>query len=110
MANGLPPITRPDGRLYRPRKVVACAVNDGDDLIGGVVVFGTHDVERAARLAQDFTDWQIGRGYAPAVPLTVWWRDAMCSGQRTFEYDEKRGRAGVYFTEIVEAPVPAGAP
>jgi hypothetical protein len=98
------PITRPDGRVYCPRKVIACAVGDEDGILAGVVVLGIHDVERAAKLAQDYVDWQLGEGYAPAQPECGWYRDAFEGGERRWIRDEVRGRAGVMFREIVERP------
>jgi hypothetical protein len=99
----LPAIARPDGRIYQPRKVVAHAVIDGDELLEGVVVFGTHDPDRALPLASEYVAWQIDSGYAPADPEPVWWRDGYASGHRTWMRDEKTGRAGVWFRKIVEA-------
>ena len=105
----LPPITRPDGRTYRPRKVIACAIIDEDEILSGVIVFGTHDPERAAPLAQDFVTWQLGAGYAPLYSGGGWWRDGFEGGRRVWLSDDERGRAGVMFARIVEAPQLEGA-
>jgi hypothetical protein len=51
VAAELPEITRPNGKPYRPRKLVAYAVNDADLEVGGAVVFGTHDPAKAHPLA-----------------------------------------------------------
>jgi hypothetical protein len=93
----LPPIERPDGRTYRPRKVIAHAWgDDGYELERGAVVFGTHDVERARALAERAcADWY---GTAHAVRAEVgWFRDGYVNGRRAWIRDEVRGRAGVWF-------------
>ena len=46
------PVTRPDGRVYRSRKVTANAVIDEDEFVCGVMVLGTHDYHRAKPLAE----------------------------------------------------------
>ena len=97
------PVERPDGRLYRPRKVIANAVVDDDEILTAVVVLGTHDVARAQPLADDYAAWQLGRGYVAVNPVTGWWRDGWSYGRRVWLPDPVRGRAGVWFREIVEA-------
>lgn len=99
----LTPITRPDGSIYRPRKLIAHAVTSHGDELTGVVVFGTHDIEVAQPLADDYVAWLIDKGHRAAGPGTVWWRDGINGGERTWVLDDKRGRAGVWFSEIVEA-------
>ena len=94
-------ITRPDGRPYSPRKLVAHAVaNDDEDLVG-VLVLGTHDVLRARALADKYVAWQIGDDYAAVTYSTGWWRDGFEYGCRRWVPDPVRGRAGVMFEEIV---------
>ena len=96
-------ITRPDGRIYRPRKVVAHAISDryDDDLIG-VVVLGTHDILRARALADEYVAWQIGSEFTAVTHHTGWWRDGFEYGHRVWVSDPVKGRAGVMFQEIVE--------
>lgn len=94
-------ITRPSGKPYRPRKFTACAVTDDDEL-SGVVVLGTHDPGVAQPLADQYITWQLGSSYCAAGPVTVWWRDGFECGERRWVSDEIRGRAGVWFREIVE--------
>lgn len=96
-------ITRPNGKLYRPRKVTANAVVDEDEALCGVIVLGTHDVDRAARLAAEYARWQLGAGYTAAGPLAGWFREGYESGHLRWLDDSERGRAGVWFREIVEA-------
>lgn len=102
-----PAIQRPDGTLYRPRKLSVYPVSDEDEIITGAVVFGTHEPARVLGLAQQLVDRHLGRGqFLPVDPVRVWWRDGFESGHRCWVTDEKRGRAGVLFREIVE-PAPA---
>lgn len=97
-------IERPNGTVYRPRKLVAYPVTEPDDdsLTGSAVVFGTHDPERARDLAQRIVDRDLGAGYVVTSPGRVWWRDGFEGGRRGWVTDEVRGRAGVYFSEIEE--------
>ena len=97
-------IRRPKGKLYRPRKVIAYCVSDADDCVTGIVVFGTHDPDRALALARELAADQVGRGAEPGDPVTVWWRDGFEGGYRMWVTDEERGRAGVWFREIEESP------
>lgn len=92
-------IERPNGKLYRSRKVVAQVVGEDPE---GVLVLGTHDPERAQRLADQTATLAVGSGFAAAAPETGWWRDGMEHGERCWIYDEVNGRAGVMFREIVE--------
>lgn len=97
MAEALPAIVRPNGRIYRPRKLVTYAYEDDHAGENGVVVLGTHDSERARDLALSSARYWYG---AECVidPVTVWWRDGMESGERCWQHDPVRGRAGVCFT------------
>lgn len=93
----LPPITRPDGRVYRPKKVVAHAWGEyGYDLERGAVVLGTHDVERARALAASACASWYGLEHA-VRPEVDWFRDGYENGRRAWVRDEVRGRAGVWF-------------
>jgi len=106
-----PPIVRPDGTLYRPRKITANAVTDEDEILCGVVVFGTHDITRAQPLADGYVAWQLDSRMVAVDPCTVWWRDAFEGGRRCWLTDEKHGRGGVFFREVVErtpAPIETG--
>ncbi len=98
-------ITRPDGRVYRPRKVIAYAFASEDDWITGVVVLGTQDVTRARALADRLVLSELGRGYAAVDPETGWWHDGFQGGERIWIHDPVRGRAGVMFRDIVEVAV-----
>lgn len=97
-------ITRPDGRLYHPRRVVAYVTGEDAE---GVLVLGTHDLARAQILADQVAEQAAGTGFTAVDPRTGWWRDGFEYGQRAWVADEVRGRAGVWFTEIVER-TPAG--
>ena len=95
-------ITRPDGRVYRSRKVTANAVIDEDEFVCGVMVLGTHDYHRAKPLADGYAVWQLGSGHVATDWVTGWWRDGFEYGCRRWIADEEHGRAGVWFREIVE--------
>lgn len=97
-------MTRPNGKPYRARSVTANAVADEDGDLCGVIVLGTHDIARAQPLATDYARWQLGEGFKAASPLTGWYRDGFEGGRRRWITDEVRGRAGVWFREIVEVP------
>jgi hypothetical protein len=98
-------ITRPNGKPYRPRKVIAAAVTDPDDgdMLVGVMVLGTHDYHRAKPMADDYAVWQYGRGHLATDWVTGWWRDGLQNGRRCWLEDPEHGRAGVWFREIAEA-------
>lgn len=96
-------LTRPDGRLYRPRKLAAHAVtdpDDGDTLTG--VVLGTHDPAKAQEPADAYARWQLGSRHVAVSPVAVWWRDGFAYGRRGWIEDEVTGRAGVWYQEITE--------
>lgn len=96
------PVTRPDGRLYRPRKIMGYPVADADDFVAGIMILGTNDPGRAQQLADHcaalWTDW----GSMAADPEPGWFREGYESGQLRWIRDEKRGRAGVLFHQIKE--------
>jgi hypothetical protein len=100
----IPPIERPNGKLYRPRKIVAFMVGEEDE---GVLVLGTHDRQRAQPLADQMAGHVAGHGFVAAEWVTGWYRDGFECGERRWVSDEVHGRPGVYFREIVET-VPAG--
>lgn len=104
MADQIPVVTRPNGKPYRPRRITANAVADEDQNLCGVIVLGTHDQLRAQPLADEYARWQLGEGCKAAEPRCGWYRDAFEGGGRRWVTDEERGRAGVWFREIVEVP------
>lgn len=97
-------IMRPDGKPYRPRKVVAWPVADADEMTSGVMVLGTHDIERARKLADECAAAWAGGGCVAIEPETGWFREGYESGRLMWLRDEVRGRAGVWFRfrEIAE--------
>jgi hypothetical protein len=97
------PIQRPNGKPYRPRRVTANAIADEDQILCGVMVLGTHDQIWAQPIADEYASWQLGEGCRAAAPLPGWYRDGFEGGRRCWVTDEARGRAGVWFREIVEA-------
>lgn len=102
MTSGLEPVMRPNGKPYRPRKVVAHRWDNNDDGPGhrhGVIVLGTHDIDRARALAQEALDWWHGEDASYATrPEVDWFRNGMQGGGRVWVRDEVHGAAGVLFT------------
>jgi hypothetical protein len=95
-------IERPNGKPYRPRRVVAYGVGEDGE---GVIVLGTHDLSRAQALADELARYVAGSGFVAVDPWRGWWRDGFESGERRWVSDEERGRAGVCFREIAEKAV-----
>jgi hypothetical protein len=100
--SALPSVMRPDGRLYRPRKLTAEGVDTDDGNLSGVLVFGTHDPETARPLADEFAVQQAGQSYRALDPVPGWWRSGFAGGEQCWIGDEKSGRAAVLFQRIDE--------
>ena len=102
----LEPIERPDGRTYRPRKIIAWSWENDTvhDSSAGVVVLGTHDVGRARMLADSCVKSWFGGELSAVEPEPGWYRLAYERGEPMWTEDERRGRAGVWFTakEVVD--------
>ena len=98
--NEMAAIRRPNGKLYRPRKVSCHAVNDENLDLVAVIVFGTHDIERARPLAEDCVRYWSDEDCAAAEPVTGWWRDGYANGGRGWVNDSVAGRAGVWFEAV----------
>jgi hypothetical protein len=92
-------IERPNGKAYRPRKVIAHLVGEDYE---GVIVLGTHDIARAQVLADELVRIYVDSREVAAGPVTGWWRDGFECGQLRWIADEVRGRAGVLFRDIIE--------
>jgi hypothetical protein len=95
----LVPVTRPNGKTYRPRKPPrAYECEDQRYGLSGVVVLGTHDIERAARLANGLLDEPVS-----LYPRRrEWLRDGMSSGERQWMQDEVHGAPCVVFGAWVD--------
>lgn len=102
----LPAIERPNGKLYRPRKLVAHIVGDEDEIPSSVLVLGTHDPERAQALADVVAKRHTYASAVAVKPELVWWRDSIRDGRGWWVEDPVRGRAGVWFAEIEETELP----
>ena len=96
----LVPVARPDGRIYRPRKIVACRWdNDGyNDMDCGVVVLGTHNVEAAAEEADRCVKYFFDNDLVAGSPIIGWYRDGYNEQGPAWICDDVKGRAGVMFT------------
>lgn len=95
----LPPIRRPNGKLYRPRKITTEFFVDQDQIEEGVVVFGTHDFAvaryRAFRLAASI-------GMMAVDPERRWMKMVIRRYDPMFEDYPETGRACVWFKGLVE--------
>ena len=92
---GLETVTRPDGRVYRPRKAPEALLTGYDGDVEGVIVLRTHNVEVAQELALDElarydSAWDVKLGMASldwghfrpdrATDGLAWETHADCSG------------------------------
>jgi hypothetical protein len=104
----LPPVQRPNGKMYRPRKIVALFFHDADDIEAGVVVFGTHDIPRARRLAMHLADTI---GMMAVDPELRWVKSTMRHHDPVFEDGcPDTGRACVWFKGLVDAGIIPDSP
>jgi hypothetical protein len=92
-------IERPDGRAYKPRKIIAYLVGEDYE---GVIVLGTRDIARAQVLADVLVQAEVDSSYAAVKPEAGWWREGYESGCLRWIADEVRGRAGVLFRDLAE--------
>ena len=104
----LPALTRPNGKVYRPRKVTIETLGIEDELTH-VLVFGTHDVRfarmHAVEAAKDIADEFYGRDFRLEVDgagEVGWFKKTLCGFDDDapiyyFLPNEEKGRAGVRF-------------
>lgn len=95
------PVTRPNGKTYRPRMAPRALQVDNtyarsDDADSLILVFGTHDIERAYALAAKH--WP---GTQKDTADRTWVRETIRNGEPFIEYDDVRGAATVRF-EVIE--------
>lgn len=105
MSGELASAVRPNGKVYRPRKPArGVFVEDHYARIGEpdayVYVLGTHDVERAHRLASQIAARERLKADRDSARLT-WIRQTIRDGDPVFDVDEVRGAAAVVF-EVAE--------
>jgi hypothetical protein len=101
MSDRPPPIERPNGKLYRPRGVVAHRWENPDAPWAdecGVIVIGTHDIERARPLATEAIQRWFDADMIAVRPVVDWYRLTYHYGAMTWKRDPVRGGAGVEFT------------
>ena len=105
-------ITRPNGSVYRPRKIRTQMLGDEDETTA-VVVLGTHDLADARVRAQAaVSDLNGGIDYKFFIRPSdrgkrVWYRQKLWGFHEDaplygFETDEERGVAGVEFGLVTE--------
>jgi hypothetical protein len=104
MADRLPVIMRPNGQPYRPRTVIAhhWEIEGHLSESRGVVVLGTHDLDRARALATEAIVYWFDDRLTACKPEPGWYRLALRHGEPTWIHDEVNGRAGIMFTAIEE--------
>lgn len=105
----LPAIDRPNGTVYRPRKIQSVPLGNEDELTG-IVVFGTHDVRYAKLIAEAEAKDLVSELYDSSITLEVsgsgkqvWLRRDLCGFEDdqplyNFTDDPTKGRAGVKFS------------
>lgn len=93
----LTPVVRPNGKLYRPRKLRAIYFEN--DHLGryGVLVLGTHTQSVGLPLAGAEARYRVEGGVLDAIPEEGWWRDGFECGERAWVWDEVHGAAGLRF-------------
>ena len=94
-------LTRPDGRLYRPRTSALLTVpwtNAGQSTpyAEGVIVIGTHDLVRAQHFAD--ADCRTWYGVSATEPRLDWVRRGYGKLGDDWIADEVRGRPAIWFT------------
>jgi len=104
----LPAIQRPNGKLYRPRKIEAIGLGN-DDEITRILVFGTHDKAFAEIHAMAKGEQICGEFYSCDYELKIsgpgkhgWYRRDLATFDEgrpiyVFAEDPETGRAGVMF-------------
>jgi len=92
------PITRPNGKVYRPRKVMCHALSNEDTgTLTAVIVLGTHDVDAARELASRVGPYWADEDVKLGGAEVSWWRKGYCWGALCWLEDDVRGAAGVRF-------------
>lgn len=107
MTEQLPAIQRPNGKLYRPRKLMAHAWEDPWDnprgAHAGVVVLGSNDPDRVQEFATEMCNYWF-LGYHAVNPQPGWYRLGYESGELRWLNDDVHGRAGVFFDASDDPP------
>jgi hypothetical protein len=98
-------MTRPNGRSYRPRntKLKAVAWSNFNSGVGddeGVLIVGTHDLDRATEFATRMCEYWFAR--PASLPQLDWVRDGYGSDGPQWVSDTVRGRPGIWFTAATE--------
>lgn len=89
-------VVRPDGRLYRPRKMPAAViVHDHHEDPAWIYVLRTHELDRARRLAEEIADRE--QLDLEGEPWREWVREGMNRGERFYFNDAARGVPAVIF-------------
>ena len=98
-----PPVTRPNGKLYRPRSIRVDYIDDDgnhpENYPAKTVVLGTHDIAIAQQRVS------TGRACQYLIsPRTAWLRLGFEGGELRWVHDEAHGAACVIFDESDDPP------
>lgn len=95
----LTPVERPNGKIYRPRKIRAIYCENPYGHRNDVFVLGTHDLIGALEVAAGEVRYRLGGPYflIDAVGEIGWWREMLHNGERVVIADEVRGAAGIRY-------------
>lgn len=110
----LPAIERPNGKLYRPRKIEASSAWMDEGELVAIYVFGTHDVafarphaealvEQINREAIEVYDvdcyvWELLAGKTDWIGTSPFWDHDVERIRQSYKADEVHGRAAVAFS------------
>lgn len=104
---GLVPVTRPNGKVYRPKKPPAgVIVHDHHNDARWIYILRTHGIERARALAEQIATRE-GFDLDEDEVLRGWVREGMQRGERFYFNDAVRGLPTVIFWAGRMTTVPA---
>lgn len=90
-------VTRPNGKVYRPRKQpVGVIVHDRHEDPRWIYILRTHDIGRARAMANRMADSE-GFHIDDDEVWKGWSRDGMLNGERVYVEDPIRGVPTVHF-------------
>jgi hypothetical protein len=88
---------RPNGKVYRPRRLRSVVMDSHDGNSTLVVVLGTHDRAVADSLAEEEARRYRLDPIADAGARTSWYRQTIRGGDDVYEEDPVRGAACVVY-------------
>jgi hypothetical protein len=95
------PILRPNGKVYRARAAVRAHSWENLDTFSGdeqgLLVLGTHDLERAQNFANEMVAYWYGSNFPATLLSQGWFRLGYQYGDIRWVADELTGRPGFSF-------------